>query len=784
MRRRGKTNRSRYPPVVPIALTYAVGIALPTLGVRLPATLLPPLLLLALFLLWLRPWPVGILHLLLVGGALAGESHLRSLEQDCRFHIPAGWEGRIEGRFLARPLPGRSLPFRIEDGGPNGCNEVVRAALPEGSVLPLAGERIALTGSWFALAYPRKDQPAWAGTLRLSREWERAWGGGVTGWTLSIRGRIQEQILNLWGEETAPIVEALILERREHVDQELREAFSVSGTVHLLSISGFHVGVIAAILVGALRLVGMRPRRAAAGAAVACWIYVLGIGAPHAAVRASLLFTLLVAARLRGRPVASSGILASCVLLLLVLAPGWLFSVGFQLSVAGTGGLIFLRRPVAMAMDAGYRALLGRPLPRGKRGGSGELLLREGAAGMAAGIAATLPTLPLLAWHFDRISLLGIPLTIVLAPLFAMVIPGIGVALAASLLHPFPGHFVAGGAELLLEICNWIVVAGAAIPGASLWVSRSALLWVSLAGFAASAVLRSNQRRRMRTGVRHAIIAGWGGVTLLVLPLLPGERVLELHMIDVGQGDALALRSPSGRWILVDTGPRSETFDSGARRVVPYLKREGVRRIEAIVLTHPHLDHIGGAPAVLGAFDVQGILDPSRSHGSIPYLHLLEAARDEGASWWTARRGMLFSFDGITVEILHPDQDLAEAADLPDPNDLSIVLLLRWGKGTILLTGDAPAAVEREIAERVPELTLLKVGHHGSRTSTAPDLLSRARPGLALIGAGDGNSFGHPHTEVLNRLDGGGAEILRTDRDGDIRIRIDFDGEAEMWTSR
>jgi competence protein ComEC len=554
--------------------------------------------------------------------------------------------------------------------------------------------------------------------------------------------------------------------------------------VHLLSISGFHVGVIAALLVGTLRVLGLKPRSARGWAVVACWIYVLGIGAPHAAVRASLLFTLLVAARFRGRPIASSGTLATCALLLLILEPGWLFSVGFQLSFAGTAGLIFLRARVSAGIDAAYRRIRGRSIRSGRRASTGDVLLKEGAAGISAGIAATLPTLPLLVWHFDRISLLGIPLTIVLAPLLAMVIPGIGAALLLSLVNLSLGSFLAGGTLLLLEIANRIVLVGAVLPGASFWVSRSALIWMSGAGCTATIFLRWRSSGRVRPAIRHLVSVGWGCVALLLLPLLPRERVMELHMIDVGQGDAVALRTPSGRWLLVDAGPRSATFDSGARRIVPYLKREGVRRIEALLLTHPHLDHIGGAPAVLAAFDVGGILDPSRPHGSRPYLQVLEAAESDGGSWWRARRGMTFSIDGVTIEVLHPDAAVVEAPDLADPNDLSIVLLVHWGRGTILLTGDAPASVEEMIVDRLPLLTVLKVGHHGSRTASASELLAAGRPGVALIGVGDGNSFGHPHAEVVERISTGGAEILRTDRDGDIRIRIHFDGTTEIGTAR
>jgi competence protein ComEC len=145
---------------------------------------------------------------------------------------------------------------------------------------------------------------------------------------------------------------------------------------------------------------------------------------------------------------------------------------------------------------------------------------------------------------------------------------------------------------------------------------------------------------------------------------------------------------------------------------------------------------------------------------------------------------MTLRIDGVSIDVLHPHAEFVEASHLPDPNDLSIVLLIRWGRGAILLTGDAPASVEQEVLDRIPPLTVLKVGHHGSRTSTESEFLAAARPQYAVIGVGDGNSFGHPHPEVMERMDRIGTEVLRTDRDGDIRVRIRFNGEAEVHAAR
>ena len=413
-----------------------------------------------------------------------------------------------------------------------------------------------------------------------------------------------------------------------------------------------------------------------------------------------------------------------------------------------------------------------------------------------AGVAATLPTLPLLAWHFDRISLVGIPATLAVAPWVSLAIPGIGAAMVASLFSLPAGRFLAGGVDLLLAGVEAMVLWTADLPGAAFWVSRAGLVSAGVGVGLVWWVLRQWSAGRVRPSVRAGVasLAGFTGV--LLVPLLPGPATLDLHLIDVGQGDALALRLPDGGWIAVDAGPRSPGWDAGARRVVPYLRRQGVRRLEALVLTHPHLDHIGGAPALLREFPVRGVLDPAHPVPSQSYLEIQEEARSQGVSWWVASEGQLLRRRGVEIRVLHPNPSAPllqgrtlQSGDgsLPsslDANDLSVVLLVSFGAAHLLLTGDAYAWVEEAILHGIPPLTLLKLGHHGSRTSTSPALLEALRPRWALIPVGDGNRYRHPHGEVMERLERVGARVLRTDRDGSIRLRIRPDGRVLVRTDR
>lgn len=740
------------------------------------------------------PVPLAVLAVTVAAGLLAGAAaNLRDVA-DCRLRLEGPLE--LEGRFESRVEPGRTAPFRVVDGLPAGCAPTtVRARWPRDGASPPTGIPLILRGSWEGRRFPEPGRGQWAGRL-IVREFEASPPSRLdpAGQVLRIRGAVQDRIHDLWGDR-APMVEALVLARREALDPSLRDAFGISGTAHLLAISGFHVGVVAGLLLSILRLAGVRPRGAAAGAALGSWGYVLAIGAPDAALRAAVLLSLLALARLRGRPAMSVGTLSTAFLLLLLADPGALASVGFQLSFAGTLGLVTLRRP----MESRLRLLLesvGLPAPRKGPGAStGDRWLRGSSEGLIAGIAATLPTLPLLAWHFDRVSIIGVPATLAVSGAVALAIPGIGASLLFGTVVDPLGRFLAGGTGLLLGGVEGVVRWSAALPWASAWVSRPALLGSLGAALLAAFLLQRQARWRLRSPIRHTLAGVAGTVAVVLLPLLPGPRVLELHLVDVGQGDAAALRLPGGGWVAVDAGPSGPGWDAGARRVLPYLRRHGVSRLEALILTHAHLDHVGGAASVVRGLPVRGIADPSRITPSGAWLALLREARVQGVSWWPVEAGQSVVRDGVTLRFLHPPRHpgapgafgLVPSPDEgpgTDPNHVSVVLLVTWGEAAILLTGDAYQEVEERILSDLPPLSVLKAGHHGSRTSTGAALLAHTRPRVTLIPVGDGNRYGHPHPEVIRRLEAVGSDIWRTDRDGSIRVRLWPDGRMEVRSER
>jgi len=750
---------------VGLALALGAGASLPLAGLPLLPALLLPALLLAPIGASFRPR--AVLALVSLAGVAASAAALRHGGADCRLGLPPTVDLVLEGRFEGRPHRG-AAPFRVAQGLPGGCTGTLRVGLVEGVEPPLPGAPVRVSGRWRGAPHPHPLRPEFAGTLRGVRVEALPSGALPPAPLLVVRGRVQDRIGHLFGPR-APMVEALVLARKEGVGPELREQFALSGTAHLLAISGFHVGVVAGVLFTLVRASGLSRERGALLAAAGSWIYVLSIGAPHAAARAATLVAFLAASRLRGRPVHPAGALAAAALIMMVLDPGAPASISFQLSFAGAAGLVWLRAPLARQL----RNRVGDRIPRGVQDA------------VVAGVAATLATTPLVAWHFDRISLVGIPATLVVGPVIALAIPGIFAALVLDVAIPPLGLFLAGAVSFLLLLVEGFVGWSAALPWASPWVSRQTMVALVAGAGATALLLRSVPGSRMRPGVRRGVVVAGALAVWVVLPLpgrIAGGGVLTLSFLDVGQGDAITLRTPGGRWIVVDAGPRGPGWDAGARVVLPHLRQGGARRIELMVLTHPHLDHVGGAGALLKGMEVGRVADPGLPSAGSFYLELLGLALEDRTGWWPLQAGDLWEVDGVELRVLHPVAGADTLAPSHGANSLSVILEVRFGEFRALLTGDAPEEIEEMLsaAGAISPVQVLKVGHHGSRTSTGWELLARAEPEVAVIPAGRGNSFGHPHPNVVERLERAGVRLFRTDRDGTVTIRAREDGGYQV----
>jgi competence protein ComEC len=241
------------------------------------------------------------------------------------------------------------------------------------------------------------------------------------------------------------------------------------------------------------------------------------------------------------------------------------------------------------------------------------------------------------------------------------------------------------------------------------------------------------------------------------------DGLLQVHYIDVGQGDAILILTPDGKAALIDGGEAR----SGA---LQYLRDQGVRKLDLVVVTHPHDDHIGGLPEIFKAIPVSKVATNGQPHTTLSYERLLEAVIDSQAEYLEVKRGDSLAVGSLELQVLHPGEKMVESH-----NENSVVLLMGYGNMTFLFTGDAERGAEQSIlASGYPvKATVLKVGHHGSRSSSSPDFLASVRPEIAIFSAKAGNLYGHPHSETLDALTAVGSVVYGTDRYGSIVIRTD-----------
>jgi competence protein ComEC len=710
-------------------------------------------------------------------GFLLGVATRTEADRSCVRWLPT--EQPVTLTAMVTSAAGDRLNLRLESvataRGPVPCAAEVPARRRGGSgdqettVTPVRiGDHLVVTARWWSPVGAEPGILRRPGALLLdSVSVARAGRGPGVGERVRQGARARTE--GLFGAQ-AGLAGSLLLAQRDGLDPAVRERFARAGLSHLLAISGLHVGLVCGMLLLLGSVFRLGRRWGAVVAAAGTLGYVVLLGAPHSALRAALQLSLVLAASMLQRPTRPEAMIAAAALVLLARDPAALLSPGFQLSFAGVAGLLALRPPLLGLLGGDASA---RRLARSRR---------WLADALATSIAATLATAPIVAWHFGQVAPVGIVANLVAIPLLSLALPALALSLLVGTAVPAAGAFLAGPAVLGLELLDRVASLAAAAPGAAVPMHGSTALLLTVALGAGYIV--SRRMGRVRPPIR---VAAWGGVTVLVLvtaPLRPPGSSVEIHVIDVGQGDAIAVRTPANRWVLVDAGVAGRTFDAGERRVIPYLSRRGVKRLEGLVLTHPHADHTGGATAVIRGLRPRWVGDPGSPAPSAHYLALLRVARDRRMHWVGLRRGATFVLDGVAVEFLHPERiGIMEE----DPNDLSIVMRVRYGEFAALLTGDATARVEERLLQGDTDALhaqVLKLGHHGSVTSTTPPFLAATRPRLALVSAGRGNRYGHPHRAVIERVEAAGAQVLRTDRHGAIVVRGDAWGAFKVAVER
>jgi competence protein ComEC len=582
-------------------------------------------------------------------------------------------------------------------------------------------------------------------------------------------------------EPQASLAQGVLLGKRSALPPDVIDDLNITNTSHLVVVSGGNVILVAAfVTLFTSWALGRRRAMVLSVAAILCYATLVGAADPPV-MRATIMGVLMVIAGLFGRH--SNGFVAVLVAASLMIAhePHVVHDVSFQLSFAATTGIIYLGRPLrACVIEVLARALRRDELPR-----AAAPLFAEP---LAITLAAIIATTPLLALNFERFSLVGVPVNLVIVPLFPLMLGASALAAAAGMLPEFRLVFAAPAYVLLtlwLDLARWF----ASLPFAAATLGGYTTPWaVATYGLMLAAAaaflrwLRAPSEPRLAES-RPLNLARMRGVVLIAAPALllagsigavawpSGSPRLEVTVIDVGQGDAILVRGPDGQHLLVDGGPgRAVLRGLGAGMAWHD------RTIDMIVLTHPDADHLVGLLDVLERYSVRRVLagEPPDTE-TLGYRMWVEAVADEGVPIESARTGTVYDLgQGATLEVLWTGVDGG-----PSRNDESIVLRVEWGDVSFLLTGDIEADAERALVTRgaALESTVLKVPHHGSRTSTTRAFLEAVQPDVAVISAGPENVFGHPAEEVVTRLEDYAIVYLTAEHGS---VRLSTDGER-LW---
>jgi competence protein ComEC len=631
----------------------------------------------------------------------------------------------------------------------------------------LARQGIAATASARFVEVVGHDLPPIAEAMRTARAW-------------LLRG-----LNDIVPEPEAALAAGIVLGVRSGIDPAINDAFAAAGLTHVVAISGWNIAIVAALAAGAARPLTKLPSGrwlAAAAAGLAVAAYVLLTGASPSVVRAALMAGGLLMARLGGSRSHAMSALMLAALLMVLAAPTVVWDVGFQLSALATAGLIW------------FGAAFERRLARWPG------VIREP---VALTMAAQVTTLPVVLLNFERLSVVAPLANVAVVPLVPVVMLTGAVAAVAGSLHgaiPLIGDTLAwaagGAAWLYLRVMVVLGQAAASIPMASVQMTAPAWLaavWYPLVlvgvrrGSEASIEHASAQSPASEGGLATQLVRprGLAAATLLCLVGLTAasqpDGKLHVMALDIGQGDAILVMAPSGETLLVDGGPDPDLVLRRLGEKLPFWQR----RLDIVLLTHPHEDHVAGLLPALERFDVGLVLDSGRQYENPSYGRFLSLAADEGAGVYRlARAGQHFRLGSAELEVLYPaEQDAAAPLLEGDVNNASVVTLLRSGSFTALLEGDAEAPVEAALLERdvVPDVDLLKVGHHGSESSSTPAFLAAARPQIALISCATGNEYGHPHAITLQHLaELPGLAVHRTDLEGTVDVAVDATGVMDV----
>lgn len=578
-----------------------------------------------------------------------------------------------------------------------------------------------------------------------------------------LAGRAQKNIYRVFdryhGQREASFLKGVVFGYRGDLTAEVKQAFMDTGTIHILAVSGSNVVVVAMIFYSLVGFFRVSSRVGTALTLVGLLWYMVITGLSPSVVRATIMAGSILIGTVLGRRGDIYNSLAFAALVMLIWDPLILMDVGFQLSFAAVISIVYFYPKLELLIES-----LPGKFFRFK-------LVNSALKLFAVSIAAQLGTIPFTAYFFGRVSLISVLANLVVVPVSGLnTLLGFA-TLGATFISGWCASCYAALNDLLVSLLLEFVMWSASVPFAYVETLGIGAI-AAITYYAVVAALFNVHNPRL-------IVKAICGLLLMVNMVVyaemlnHSENALKVTVIDVGQGDAILLEFPNGRRVMLDTGPTFGQSDVGQKIIAPYLKKCGIRFLDAIVLSHPHDDHIGGCRSLLRDLSVGSLIVADTAPVTKSYAALLEFARGRRIPIQIVRAGERLQFDASTrIFVLHPGSALAGG----DLNNSSLVLKVCYGTTSMILPGDASLDVEGQLQRSCSFLLasdVLKVAHHGASTSSGEQFLTSVRPSLAAISVGRMNKFKHPSPVVLTRYRYLGIPTTRTDLDGAVVLQSD-----------
>ena len=593
------------------------------------------------------------------------------------------------------------------------------------------------------------------------------------GLTLSgIIGRAQKEIFGVFDRyhkpEEAGYLKGVVFGYRADLSAEIKQSFMNTGTTHILAVSGSNVVVVALIFSSLVGFLRVSRKTATLLTLIGLLWYMVITGLSPSVIRATVMGIAILGGTLLGRKGDVYNSLGFAALLMLIWDPTYLLDVGFQLSFAAVVSIVYYYPKLEPLIEI----IPGKLVRTG--------LVKSGLQLFLVSLAAQIGTMPFTAFYFGRVSIVAVVANLIVVP-----VSGVNVLLGfATVAFSFVSDWMAASYaaldDLIVSMLLKFVLWCSKVPFAYVETMRVGGAFTAIYYVSVTAIFNMTKPRLLVRTIAALLVV----VNFMIYRDVLADSVplLRVTVIDVGQGDAILLELPNHHAVLIDTGPKFMANDSGERKISPLLKRKGIETLDALILSHPHDDHIGGCKYLLENFTADCLIISDSASPSRPYEEILTRARELRVPIVLARAGESLQFDPTTrIFVLHA----APKARPRDLNDESIVVKIVYGRSSLIFMGDASTRVEEELLHGgapIPPCDVIKVGHHGAVTSSGTEFLKTVKPTLALISVGRDNKFNHPSPVILSRYESLGIETRRTDLCGALVITSDGDFiRSEQW---